>query len=68
MLLFEVYVGDVMDVRYNIILLGEVGVGKTSLFNRIRTGKFQETEESTLRDEYFENLMTVEGDQISVSF
>lgn len=53
--------------RYNIILLGEVGVGKTSLFNRIKTGRFHENQ-STLGEECYEKSMMVEGDEIRVSF
>jgi len=28
--------------EYKVILLGEAGVGKTSLFNRIKTGRFHD--------------------------
>ena len=52
--------------RYNIILLGDVSVGKTSLFNRIKTGRFHENQ-STLGEECFEKIMTVDGDQVRVS-
>ena len=30
--------------EYKIILLGEAGVGKTSLFTRIKTGRFSATQ------------------------
>lgn len=53
--------------KYNIILLGEVGVGKTSLFYRLKTGRFHENQ-STLGEECFEKTMMVEGDEIRVSF
>ena len=54
--------------RYNIILLGEVGVGKTSLFNRIKSGRFHENQ-STLGEECFVKAMTLDGgEQIRVSF
>lgn len=52
--------------RYNIILLGDEGVGKSSLFNRIRTGKFHQNQ-STLGQDNCEKQMTLEGDQIRVS-
>jgi len=51
--------------KYNIVLLGEVGVGKTSLFNRIKTGRFHENY-STLGEECFEKTLTIDGDQIRV--
>lgn len=55
--------------RYKIILLGEVGVGKTSLFCRIMTGRFHDNQsEPTLRGDCFEKSMTVDGDEIRVSF
>lgn len=52
---------------YNVILLGEVGVGKTSLFNRIKTGRFHE-HQSTLGEERIEKRMIIEGDQLRVSY
>lgn len=52
--------------RYDIILLGEVGVGKTTLFNRIKTGRFHDNL-STLGEECYERTVTVGGDQLRVS-
>ena len=56
--------------RYKIILLGDVSVGKTSLFNRIKTGKFHDNLSmfgSTLGQECLEKTMVVQGEQIRVS-
>lgn len=53
--------------KYNIVLLGDVGVGKTSLFYRIKTGRFHENQ-STLGEECFEKSMTVGNDQVRVSY
>lgn len=53
--------------KYKIILLGEVGVGKTSLFCRIMTGRFHDNQ-STLQGDCFEKSMMVDGDEIRVSF
>ena len=49
---------------YKIILIGDAGVGKTTLFNRIKTGKFIELTQVTVGtqrvDEYL--YRTVIGD------
>lgn len=49
---------------YKIILIGDAGVGKTTLFNRIKTGKFIESTQVTFgaqrADEYL--YRTVIGD------
>ena len=54
--------------NYKIILLGDVGVGKTSLFNRIRTGEFIEDYDSGTS--YYDNIYyttTVGDDEVNVS-
>lgn len=59
----------IMDhsASYKIILLGEVGVGKTSLFNRIRTGKFCDTQSSTGGlDCCYQYSTTIDNDRIMV--
>ena len=37
-----------MERKINIITLGDVGVGKSSLINRIRDGSFSEKVQSTI--------------------
>jgi len=51
---------------YKIILLGDAGVGKTSLFNRIKTGRFYEGETTQGVDRYT-YATTVGDDTLNVS-
>lgn len=52
---------------YKIILLGEVGVGKTSLFTRITTGKFCDDHSSFTRSlDYYQYDTRVGKDRIKV--
>jgi len=53
--------------KYNVIMLGEVGVGKTSIFNRIKTGIFHDGPRSTLGEDHLVYSTTVDGDNLSVS-
>ena len=53
--------------RYNIILLGEVGVGKTSLYNRIKTGRYDNFGVLRLQEDCCRKTMVVQGEQIRVS-
>lgn len=54
--------------NYKVILLGEAGVGKTSLFNRIKTGKFSDTQSSSTGVcDCYQHLTTVDKDKIVVS-
>ena len=54
--------------KYKIILLGAVGVGKTSIFNRLKTGKFlPDTTEQTHGTDIYNYSMTVGDDRIKVS-
>jgi len=53
--------------KYSIIMLGEVGVGKTSIFNRIKTGLFHEGQRSTLGEDHLVYSTTVDGDSVNVS-
>jgi len=51
---------------YKIILLGEVGVGKTSLFARIKTGEFCDTQSSNMIYDFYEFYTTIGNDRIKV--
>ena len=57
--------------RYKIILLGDVGVGKTSLFNRITKDSFHDDchgyDRPTIEADRFVKTMIVQGEQIRVS-
>ena len=57
--------------EYKIILLGEAGVGKTSIFTRIKTGRFnpdETTDFGTQGTDVHVFLTTVGDDSLSVSF
>lgn len=57
--------------EYKIILLGEAGVGKTSLFTRIKTGRFnpdQTTDIGTEGTDVHIFLTTVGDDSLRVSY
>ena len=56
------------DFKYKIILLGAVGVGKTSIFNRLRDGKFTpNATEQTQGTDIFNCTRTVGNDRVQVS-
>ena len=55
---------------YKIVLLGDVGVGKTSLFNRIKTGRFVQVPATTVgqgADQYTYST-TIGDDSLNVSY
>jgi len=52
--------------EYKIILLGEAGVGKTSLFNRIKTGRFHDGQSTQGADRHTYTT-TIGDDTINVS-
>jgi len=60
-----------IEYNYKVILLGGVGVGKTSLFNRIKTDEFQEnatgTARSTVGSDVYNYSTTIGEDQLNVS-
>ena len=56
--------------HYKIVLLGDVGVGKTSLFTRIKTDKFYQSQ-TTIGIEgadQFTYTTTIGDDSLSVSY
>lgn len=56
--------------KYKIILLGAVGVGKTSIFNRLKTGKFEANataQAGTVGVDIYNYTTTVGNDRIHVS-
>ena len=54
--------------KYKVILLGDAGVGKTSLFNRIKTGgKFYEVHATTQGADVYNYPTTVGDDSLKVS-
>ena len=59
------------DYKYKIILLGAIGVGKTSIFTRLKTGKFTpnaDATEQTHGTDIYNYTITVGNDRIKVSF
>ncbi|XP_065176394.1 ras-related protein Rab-43-like [Sycon ciliatum] len=53
---------DVLTMK--IVLLGEVNVGKTALFHRLKTGTFSASASSTLGMETVEREFTVDGEPV----
>lgn len=61
--------GHVMAARYKVVLVGDKGVGKTSLFHRVLFGYFKDTDEdnrSTLGFDCFEKSFTPQGELVEV--
>ena len=48
-----------------VILIGDVGVGKTSIFTRFRTGNFESSADQKIAE--FQKKWTVNGRDLSVS-
>ena len=49
------------------VLVGDVGVGKTSLFVRFKTGEFSDNVSHNPREGEYQKKWTVEGRDVSVS-
>ena len=52
---------------YKVVLLGELGVGKTSLFKRLKDNTFDEYQTATTGIDSCTKVMKVDGEQIMVS-
>ena len=50
-----------------VVLVGDVGVGKTSLFVRFKTGEFTENTSHNPREGEYHKNWQVDGTQVSVS-
>ena len=50
-----------------VVLVGDVGVGKTSLFLRFKTGEFSESTSHNPREGEFHKIWQVDGSEVSVS-
>lgn len=60
--------GEYNEYKYKIVLLGAVGVGKTSIFNRLKTGKFTpNATEGTMGTDVYNYTTKVGDDSIHVS-
>ena len=53
---------------FKLVLLGEVGVGKTSLFVRLKDDTFLEDTMASIVVDFCETLVKVEGEEVRVSF
>ena len=51
---------------YKVVLLGELGVGKTSLFKRLKDNTFDEYQTATTGIDSCTKVMKVDGEQIMV--
>ena len=66
--------GEISDVNLmesppdKVVLVGDVGVGKTSLFMRFKTGHFVEGTTHNPREGEFRKKWTINGIEVSVSF
>ena len=49
------------------VLVGDVGVGKTSLFVRFKTGKFPDSPSHNPRDGEYQKKWNINGRDVSVS-
>lgn len=49
-----------------VVLVGDVGVGKTSLFLRFKTGEFSESTSHNPREGEFHKTWQVDGSEVSV--
>ena len=54
-------------VYYKICLAGDIGVGKTALYRRIKTGEFIECNNSTLKSDAHRFTHVVDGVEVPVS-
>ena len=52
---------------YKIVLLGELGVGKTSIFKRLKDNEFDENVTTTTGIDSCTKQLTVDGQQVTVS-
>lgn len=52
--------------KYKIILLGDSGVGKTSIINQYINGKFDEGTPATVGVEFQKQILTINGEQIKL--
>lgn len=52
--------------EYKIILLGELGVGKTTFFLRVKQGEFVDTEKQSECLDHFVYNATVDGTEVKV--
>lgn len=50
------------------VLVGDVGVGKTSLFTRFKTGKFPDSPSHNPRDGEYQKKWNINGRDVSVRF
>ena len=62
---------SIVEYNYKIIMLGGVGVGKTSLFHRIKTDEFLEdvvgSSRSTVGSDVYQYSATIGEDRLNVS-
>ena len=58
--------GDRSDPLYKVVLVGDVGVGKTSIFHRYDKGKFLDYRDSTIGMDKLNKDVTVDGHRCKV--
>lgn len=58
--------GENYDYLFKIILVGDQGVGKTSLVRRFTTGKFQDEYKSTIGVDFTVQTLNIDGRIVKV--
>ena len=58
--------GDVRGPMFKVCLLGEVGVGKTSLFYRLKDGRFHEHLGPTKGIDSCSKVLNINGERVTV--
>ncbi|KAL6464816.1 hypothetical protein MHYP_G00271330 [Metynnis hypsauchen] len=59
---------DSYDLVFKIVLVGDVGVGKTCVVQRFKTGTFIERQGNTIGVDFTMKTMEIQGKRVKVGF
>lgn len=59
---------DSATQSHKVVLVGDFGVGKTTIFTRFKTGKAKDVTLNTRKECECEKVLTVDKEEFSVSF